>query len=334
MTTLSLKPSLVAQALEVCIEQNQPVILWGTYGIGKSDIVRQLAQRLGYQLKDDRAVLKDPVDLRGLPHVNGDGLAHFAPPADFPRDGKGIWFMDELNRAPVLVQNAYFQLVLDRQLGEYTLPPEWRIIAACNRESDGAGLVRMPQGLLNRFLHIDVEPDLEDFCSWATTGGLPAEVAPLMVAFMRWRPNLLHQFNRDEHAFPTPRSWEFVSRVVNKGAPQEIELALIAGAVGHGAATEFMGYLRLFRNLPSLDVIFTDPDSAPVPNDVGTLYAIASALAMRVTDKNIGNVLKYLNRIQPEYAAFCVRDAALRDPSLQTTPEFIKWMISHAGVLG
>lgn len=329
--TITVKPSQARNALLACLAAQQPVCLWGAPGIGKSQIVKQTAAAEGYLLKDDRAVLKDPVDLRGLPHINGDNRAHWAVPEDFPRDGKGIWFIDEMNRAPMLVQNAYFQLVLDRQLGEYHLPPEWRVVAACNRESDGGGVTRMPQALANRFVHLNVEPDLDDWCQWAVQSG----IEPVVIAFMRFRPALLHQFSRDEHAFPTPRSWEFVSRVVAAGAnSQDVEMALIAGSVGHPAAVEFMAFMKLFRSLPSIDAILLNPQTAPVPKDVATLYAVSSALSTRCKLGNFDIVVQYLDRIPPEYSVFAVKDAVLRDKAIQESPAFTKWAIANARVLG
>src|ERR1700674_2098107 len=152
-----MKPSEITQALDICLQAFQPVILWGKPGIGKSNIVHQTAARNSLQLIDVRAVLLDPVDLRGLPHVNGDNRAHWAIPDFLPRNGAGILFLDELNRAAQLVQNACLQLVLDRKLGEYTLPEQWRVVAACN--ASGTGTSKMSDALTNRFVHLDCETD-------------------------------------------------------------------------------------------------------------------------------------------------------------------------------
>ena len=215
----------------------------------------QFAARLNLALTDVRAILLDPVDLRGLPHLNGDGRAHWAPPAFLPRDGEGILFLDELTAAPPLTQAACYQLVLDRKLGEYRLPEGWRIVAAGNRENDRGVVYRMPSALANRFVHIDIEVSLDDWTRWAAQHGIATEI----IAFLRFRTALLHDFDpkRDDKAFPTPRSWSFVSRLLQSPAlDAHIEYALIAGAVGLGAATEFMGFLKVARHIPSPDNIF------------------------------------------------------------------------------
>jgi len=329
MEEITVTPRKAAEALKACIAAEQPVCLWGSPGIGKSQLVQQTSKAMNLECKDVRAVLLDPVDLRGLPHVNGDGRAHWAQPEFLPRDGAGVLFLDELNRAPVMVQNACFQLVLDRKLGEYTLPADWRVIAACNRESDGGGIQRMPQALANRFLHLNLVPDLDDWCNWALTAG---NIQPVLVAFLRFRPDLLHQFSRDEKAFPTPRSWEFVSKIVGK-ASQDVELALIAGTVGHGAAIEFMAFYRLFQSLPSIDAILLDPTGASVPTDTATLYAVASAMASRADSGNLSRIVTYLDRLPKEYAVCSIRDASRRTPTLTSTPDFTRWAVANADLL-
>ena len=326
---VTLRPSEAATALATCLHACQPVCLWGAPGIGKSQIVQQTAAAENLACQDVRAVLLDPVDLRGLPHLGQDGRASWAIPDFLPQDGAGVLFLDELNRAPTLVQNACFQLVLDRRLGEYVLPDGWRVAAACNRESDGGGITRMPSALANRFTHLHVEPDLDDWCKWALMAG----IEPLVIAFLRFRPALLHQFNREARAFPTPRSWQFVSTIVGQQPAPDVELALVAGSVGHEAGVEFMAFVSLYRSLPSIDAILLNPASAPVPSDVATLYAVSSALASRAREDNLGRVIQYLDRLPVEYSVYAVRDATTRDATLNSTPEFTAWAIAHADVM-
>lgn len=327
---ITLKPSQVSSALEYCLNASQPIALWGEPGIGKSAIVAATAKRLGVALQDVRAVLLDPVDLRGLPHVNGDGRAHWAIPEFLPRDGNGILFLDELNRAPMLVQNACFQLILDRKLGEYTLPDGWKVVTACNRESDGGGGVsRMSSALANRFTHINVEPDLEDWCKWAVTHG----IEPVVIAFLRFRPELLHKFDRNNRAFPSPRSWSFVSGITAQKPAGDIELALVAGSVGHGAAIDYMAFLKLYRSLPSIDAILLNPTGSPVPTEASTLYAVSSALARRAQPQNLGRIVQYLDRLPVEFNVMAIRDATTRDAQLSSTPEFTSWAVKHSEVV-
>lgn len=324
-----MKPTRIVEALKICIAAKQPTFMWGPPGVGKSDIIRQVAKALGYKLADVRAVLLDPVDLRGLPIVS-DNEARWVPPAFLPKKGKWILFLDELNAAPQLVQAACYQLVLDRKLGEYELPKDCVVIAAGNRETDRAVTSRMPSALANRFIHLNFDVDLEDWVDWALNKGVQTSV----ISFLRFRPELLHKFDpqRNEKAFPTPRSWEFTSNIL-AAANSEIEYDLAAGIVGEGAATELIGFMRIYRSLPDPDVVLLAPDKADIPEDPATLYAICGALAHKASDQNIGRVIKYANRLPVEFSVLLVRDCVKKDESLVKTRAFIDWVSKHSDVL-
>ncbi len=183
-----MKPSEISQALTICVTAKQPVVVWGAPGIGKSSLGQALAIALTRKLFDVRAALLDAVDLRGIPAVV-KGKTVWCPPSFLPTDADGpsILLLDELNRAPGMVQNALLQLVLDRKLGEYTLPDDCEIISCCNRESDGGGVQKMHLALANRFEHLDMEPDLNDWCKWASAAG----IHPMTIAHLRLRPERL-----------------------------------------------------------------------------------------------------------------------------------------------
>jgi hypothetical protein len=205
-----MKPSEISSSLQLLSRIQKPAFLWGPPGAGKSQVVAQVAAALSIRLIDIRAVLLDPVDLRGLPTVE-HGKAAWAIPAFLPEDGAGILFLDELNAAPPLVQAACYQLVLDRALGDYRLPDGWTVFAAGNREGDRAVTSRMSSALANRFVHLPFEPDLDDWSCWAMG---PGDLRPEVVAFLRWRPELLHRFDPAEKAFPSPRAWASVSHIL------------------------------------------------------------------------------------------------------------------------
>ena len=193
-----MKASSILDALRVLVSARQPVFVWGGPGIGKSALIRQLAEALKVTLRDVRALLLDPVDLRGLPFLGSDGRSKWATPEFLPQDGAGILFLDELNAAPAMVQASCYQLVLDRKLGEYVLPEGWAIIAAGNRDSDRGVTTRMPTPLRNRFVHLEFEVDIQEWSEWAIQAGIRPEV----IAFLRFRPELISAFDRDAHAFP------------------------------------------------------------------------------------------------------------------------------------
>jgi hypothetical protein len=324
-----MKASGVASALHLLVDARQPVFIWGPPGVGKSDVVRQVADARSALLRDIRALLLDPVDLRGLPFLSPEKEAKWAIPDFLPRDGKGILFLDELNAAAPMVQASCYQLVLDRKLGEYTLPDGWVIVAAGNRESDRGVTTRMPTPLRNRFTHLTFEVDAQEWCEWA----IRTAIRPEVIAFIRFRPELLSQFDRDANAFPSPRSWSFVSKILNSTPAPNIEHDLIAGTVGDGAATEFTAFLTTFRDLPNIDAILLDPDQEPVPDNAAAQFAVASALSYCATDTNFDRICRYLKRMPAEFSVLCVRDASVRQPDVRHTAAYTQWAVANHAVI-
>lgn len=326
-------PSQVVSALRTLIAIRQPVFLWGAPGVGKSQVVARVAADLGYALKDIRAVLLDPVDLRGLPRLS-EGRAVWCPPAFLPDKNapeRGILFLDELNAAPPLVQAACYQLILDRAIGDYRLPDGWAIVAAGNREKDRAVAYRMPSALANRMVHLDFETLLDDWLAWAQGAGIRPEVC----AFLRFRPKLLHDFDPQsaDKAFASPRSWEFVSRVLDAGPDSSVEYELYQGTVGSGAAAEFMGFLSVWRGLPTVDAILDNPDTAAVPEEPAALYATCEALSLRASVATMDALAEYAKRLPAEFGVLLMRDAVCQNTEVVHTPAFTRWARQNADVL-
>jgi AAA domain (dynein-related subfamily) len=335
-----MKPSELFEALHTLISTRTPLHIWGACGVGKSQIVAKVAKDLGWQFLDIRAIQMDPVDLRGLPRITQD-QAEWVPPKFLPTDGEGVLFLDELTSAPQMTQAGCYQLVLDRKLGEYQLPDRWVVIAAGNPASERGVHFSMPRPLRNRFVHLDLEPDFEEWCQWAILAGIRPEI----IAFLRFKPALLHHpdVSADVNAWPTPRSWEMASNVLTGFAQRQnsgffsgttaIEAQLLEGTVGPGAATELVAFLRLFQQLPSIDEILLTPDSTPLPSEPSAQIAIATALGRVLTDSSITKGMRYLDRMQPEMKVLAIRDAARRNRAITHTPEFVCFGVQHAEVL-
>lgn len=325
-----MRPSQVSEAIEVALSVKQPVFIWGPPGAGKSAVTKQVASKLNRKVIDLRLSQLDSVDLRGFPHMI-DGRMHFATPVFLPTDpdSTDILFFDELNAGKPATQAAAYQLVLDRQLGEYKLPDNVTIVAAGNRETDQGVTYTMAAPLANRFMHVDFEVHFDDWRQWA----IQADIRPEIVNFMNFRPGLLNDFDPDKRAFPTPRSWEFVNNVLDKGASQTVERSMIAGCVGDGAAAEFVAFLKIFRNLPNPDSILLNPKNAVVPEDLATLYALCGALAARASEANFDRLIEYCGRMKEEFQVLCVRDAVTRNRDLAQTQAFSDWAVKNASVL-
>lgn len=356
-----LKPSKLQQALQICFAAKRAVMIHGDPGIGKSQVALQVADNMfaeayGYKVvngvlcenkgttskakyvpvpydferpwfRDVRAAQLDAVDLRGLPTVNGDQRAHWAVPEWLPRDSRGgVVFLDEVNRGPEMVQNALFQWITEGRIGTYVMPNTWVMASAVNDRDGGAR--KMSSALLSRFVHVDAVTDLEDVCKIA----VERDWSPAVIAFMRFAPQFLHAYEPKDRVSPNPRAWEFVSQIVAQSPGEDVEFSLFSGAVGN-AAIEFQAFLKLYRDLPSIDSIIMSPGTATVPIAVGVLYAISAALGRRATADNFGRILQYLERIPVEFNVFAVVDAIRRNRQLQSTPEFTKWAISHSDVV-
>ncbi|MDA8095141.1 MAG: MoxR family ATPase [Betaproteobacteria bacterium] len=313
-----------------------PAMLWGPPGVGKSQIIAQVAARHGVPLIDIRLSQMDPTDLRGIPFRNGE-LVEWSVPAMLPsarRHGeRGILFLDEITSAPPTVSAAAYQLILDRRLGEYVIPEGWAIFAAGNRQGDRGVTYAMPAPLANRFTHYEVEANLEDWISWAHG----VDIDERVIAFLRFRPDLIFDFNPAHNpvAFPSPRSWEYAHRALRKfgETPALLQDALQA-CVGPMAGTELKAFLDNMTALPDIDEILRG-ECAQVPAGIDLQYGVAAALVRRAVlakDRpeaaaTFGNILRYAKQFpQREMGVMLVTDMhrAIGKP-LFAVPEFAEW---------
>lgn len=340
-----MKPSELKQSIYYMAEAGRPVMIWGKAGIGKSRIVYQAAKEMcpkktpnkkGRKVYEFRATLLDPVDLRGLMEiVNAAGrrVTSWCPPVFLPDKPGGVLFIDELPTATPLVQVALYQLILDGRLGEYVLPEDTVIICAGNMEGHRAAVNRMPTPLANRFVHLFLEVDTNEWIDWA----IEADLAIQIIAFIRFRPSLLDTFdpnNTTEKAFCSPRTLEFASDIVKTNPPKNILIHLLRGTIGKGPAEELYGYLDDWKDLPDIKKIMKSPETAEIPAKPSVLYAVIQALAKMVDAQSMGNFLKYANKLESngkmEFAMAMVTDSTTRDPSLRNNKAYINdWLVKH-----
>lgn len=315
---LTANVSEVARYLNTMIKGDlkTSIMLWGAPGIGKSSVVAQVAESNEMQVTDVRLSQLAPTDLRGLPYVQ-DGAAHFAPPSFLPTEGRGILFLDEINLAPPAIQNVAMQLVLDRAVGDYKVPDGWFIVCAGNRVEDRAAVSQMPAPLANRFLHFTVEVDLNSWKTFALANGVREEV----ISFLNFRPNLLHNFNKNAIAWPSPRSWQFASDLLGVGLP-------VSPAVGDGAASEFNSFVKLFSKLPEIEKILDGDMSIPTPKEPSMMYAVCGALVSRAetADHYLNGLLWLIRGTTEDYVGMFQFDAvtSMRAKGAQVWGEFVE----------
>lgn len=321
-----------------------PVMLWGAPGVGKSQMVAQVAESGNGHVVDIRLSQMEPSDLRGIP-FNKDGLVEWSIPAllpDVSRHGdRGILFLDEITSAPPTVSAAAYQLILDRRLGEYRVPDGWAIFAAGNRQGDRGVTYTMPAPLANRFSHYEVDVHLDDWVTWAWGKGVDERV----IAFLRFRPELLFDFDPAHNpvAFPSPRSWEFAHRALNKfDLNSDLLRGALQGCVGNAAGIELAAFIENLHNLPDLDMILSG-EGKDVPREIDLQYAVATALvgrAIKLRDSDeagamLGNILDYANRFpQREMGVMLVSDLHRAvGERLFAVPQFGEWAKAIADVM-
>lgn len=321
-----------------------PVMLWGPPGVGKSQIVAEIAKKHQVPVIDIRLSQMEPSDLRGIPFRKND-FVEWAIPAMLPcaeRHGaKGILFLDEITSAPPSVSAAAYQLILDRKLGEYSVPEGWAIFAAGNRQGDRGVTYTMPAPLANRLSHFEMETHLDDWVSWAYANDIDTGI----IGFLRFRPELLFDFDPAHNpvAFPSPRSWEFAHRGLQKflDAP-DLLLGALQACVGPSAGIEVHAFINSLEELPDLDQICAGKDST-VPSEIDLQYAVAAALVGRAIQAGktpdaqtvIGHILDYAKGFpQKEMGVMLVSDLhqAIGEQLFQV-PQFSEWANSVADIM-
>jgi hypothetical protein len=308
----------------VCIE--------GMPGGGKTTVVHEVAKELNIPIVE-RHMPTMLVEDFGILFPKGDTGLQYRVPEWFPIKGKapehGILLFDDRNQANADLQKVLANICQARTLHGEQLPSGWMVVSTGNRQSDRAGANRVLSHLRNRETVIEMETHLDDWTTWA----IEKQVKPEVISFIRFRPNLLHDFDpqRDQNA--TPRSWvEGVSDVLGT-VPAEAEYECFKGAVGEGAAAEFVGFMKIYRKLPNPDAILLNPTTADVPTDPATLYALSGALAERATENNFDRVVTYTERMPPEFSVLAISYASRKNPDLTSTQAFTKWAMAHQDVL-
>lgn len=323
-------PQSAKRSLAHLCERKVPVFLWGPPGIGKSSIVAQIAKEEEIDFIDLRLSLLDPTDLRGIPFFNTVKETALWAPASFLPDGskpKGILFLDELNTAAPMVQASAYQLILDRKIGEYTLPDGWAIVAAGNRESDRGVVFRMAAPLANRFVHLEMEASVDDWKTWA----IKENINPAIVAFISHRPDALFNFGQvdDSRSFATPRTWQYVNEIIESKPEADLVLSMVAGAIGEDLAASFLGFMAVAADLPDLDAILLG-ECKDVPSDTSALHILSAALTMRVNDttssKKLNNLVNYTLNLPGEFAVMIVQDLRERNIELDHVESWTLWM--------
>lgn len=317
ITELStITPSRLKLAIQHSIKRKRPLFIWGPPGIGKSEIVASVAAFESRPLIDIRLPLMEPTDMRGIPYLADvkiydstgklvkdetgvpltEKIFKWSNPSDLPTDpnSRALVFFDEMSAAPPSVQAATYQIILNRRIGTYTLPNDVVIIAAGNRVKDKGVAYNMPMPLANRFSHVTLSVDFDDWKEWAVLNRVHKDI----VGYLSFQPNDLNNFNpsADTYAFATPRSWYFVSELVQElskdgelidtNLPSDVLGDLIKGTVGEGPGIKFMTYRQQAANLPHARDILDGKVTKLNSKQIDIMYALTTALCYELLDSD------------------------------------------------
>jgi len=279
------------KALLKAFKVKRPLFIWGPPGIGKSEVVADVTKELGGHMIDLRMAQMEPTDIRGIPYFNKDlNKMDWAAPVDLPDEELAskypivVLFLDEMNSASPAVQAAGYQLILNRRVGKYVLPDNVVIVAAGNRDSDKGVTYRMPMPLANRFLHLEMRADFTSWQTWAVNKGIHKDV----VGYLSFAKQDLNEFDSksSSRAFATPRSWCFVSDLLNDDDDTDPDtiLNLISGAVGDGLAIKFAAHRRFSGKMPNPIDILSGKVKDLAVKEISAMYALTIAMCYELKD--------------------------------------------------
>ena len=283
-------PNGAKKSLRKAFKNKRPIFLWGPPGIGKSDIIKQLGTELDAHVIDVRLSLWEPTDIKGIPYFDSnDNTMRWAPPSELPSMELAsqykniILFLDEMNSAAPSVQAAAYQLILNRRVGTYHLPDNVMLVAAGNRETDKGVTFRMPAPLANRFVHLEMTVEWEDYFEWAVENKIHQDV----VGFLSFSKKDLYDFDpkSSSRAFATPRSWSFVSELLTDDDCDTDTLTdLVSGSVGEGLAIKFMAHRKHASKMPNPSDILSGKVKKMDTKEISAMYSLTVSLCYELKD--------------------------------------------------
>lgn len=285
----TITPNNAKKSISHAMRKQRPVFLWGPPGIGKSDIVHQIGKNINAHVIDVRLSLWEPTDIKGIPYFNSnDNTMVWAPPSELPSAEMAaqhesiILFLDEMNSAAPSVQAAAYQLILNRKVGTYSLPDNVFIVAAGNREADKGVTYRMPAPLANRFVHLEMAVNFDDWFAWAADNRIHKDV----VGYLTFSKKDLYDFDpkSPSRSFATPRSWSFVSELIEDELDADTLTDLVSGAIGEGLAVKFMAHRKVAASMPNPTEILEGKVKELKKAEISAMYSLTVSLCYELKE--------------------------------------------------
>jgi hypothetical protein len=340
IATRTVTPNGAKSSITAALRKKRPIFLWGPPGIGKSDIVGQITNSLpNSHLIDIRLSLWEPTDIKGIPYFDSNaGTMVWAAPAELPSEEFAaqydniVLFLDEMNSAAPSVQAAAYQLILNRRVGQYKLPDNVVIVAAGNREADKGVTYRMPAPLANRFVHLELRVDFDDWFQWAVDNRINNEV----VGYLTFSKKDLYDFDpkSPSRSFATPRSWSFVSELLDDNLDENTTTDLVSGSVGEGLAVKFMAHRKVAASMPNPTDILAGKVKEMTGKEISAMYSLTVSLCYELKeacdrgdkkfDTKVNNFLRFaMDNFDTELVVMGIK-LALTQYSLPIDPDEVE----------
>jgi MoxR-like ATPase len=337
---MQVKISQAIPVLESFIKAKLVPILTGSPGMGKSQIYQQIADKFKLLLIDVRLSTCDLTDLTGFPAINGN-KASYVPMDTFPLEGDEIpngysgWLLlfDELTSAVPALQAAAYKILLDRKIGQANLHSHVAVCAAGNLETDNAVVHPMSTALQSRLVHLELAVDATEWIEWAGEHGIDHRIT----SFINFKPSMLYTFQADhtDKTYACPRTWEFANRVLKITEDDSKQrLPMLTGTLSEGVAREFLTFIAIYKDLPTIQQIVSAPDVVAVPKEPSVLFALTGSIANHATKENHDDLITFIDRLPVEFKVICFREMIRRtNKAAMSWPAMQKWITRNATVL-
>ena len=297
--TRTVSPNSAKTSITHALKKKRPIFLWGPPGIGKSEVVEQITTSLGNShLIDIRLSLWEPTDIKGIPYFDSNsGTMVWGAPSELPTEEFAkqfdyvVLFLDEMNSAAPSVQAAAYQLILNRRVGQYKLPDNVLIVAAGNRDADKGVTYRMPAPLANRFIHLELAVSFDDWFEWAVNNNIHNDV----VGFLTFSKKDLYDFDpkSSSRSFATPRSWTFVSELLDDALDDATTTNLVSGAVCEGLGVKFMAHRQHAADMPNPSDILAGKVKELKKKEISAMYSLTVSLCYELKEASDKNDKKF-----------------------------------------
>lgn len=336
-------PRKIRASVVRCIQAGLVPYIKSSPGMGKSSIIRSIAAEFGLQVIDLRLSQCTPEDLQGLPRfrdiTNDKGehertIAEFVPFGTFPIESTPVpkgyngWLLmlDELSSAGKAIQAAAYKLILDKMVGQDNLHPNVAIVCAGNLDTDRAVTNPMSTAMQSRLVTLLMRLDKDEFLKDV---GYAQGWDKRILAYINYKPSNLHDFRPDhnEHTFCSPRTWEFMNKLITGQPISEEDGPLFGGTITSGVATDFIQFTKIYDKLPKIQEILNDPNGIVLPSDNQARWSAAMMITDHAAPDTLDALTIYIERFASEFRIMFWRLLMAQKPTLRSEPAFRRALV-------